>query len=166
MARQFVHLSENIEMARTVAKRHGKPFIIEIETEELIKNGWTFYKTSDNVWLTTKIPTNYLSFEPWYPTEDKDGYFLKELKREIGNRKDHFLYPYLKDLELVWNTGVCDDTLFADKKTGKHYMIHLTYTREQEIEGYPGINVYHSFEDWLENGLWVDQQDYYNYYYN
>lgn len=162
MDRQFVHLSENIETARIVAKRHGKPFIIEIDTEELMKDGWIFYKTSDNVWLTTKIPTKYLNFEPWYPTDDKEGFAIQELIREIGNRKNHFLYNHLDNLELVWNTGVCDDFLFADKITGKHYMVHLTYTRkEQEIDGFPGIDIYNSFEDWLENGLWTDQQNYY-----
>lgn len=140
MNRQFVHLSENIEMAIIVAKRHGKPFIIEINTQELIKGGWTFYKTIDNVWLTAKIPTKYLSFEPWYPTIDKDRHFINELKREIGNRKSHFLYQHLDDLELVWNTGTCDDVLFVDKKTGKHYIIHLTYTKKaQEIDGWPAI---------------------------
>ncbi len=162
MDRQFVHLSDNIEPAKIVAKRHGKPFIIEIGTEELIKDGWIFYKTSDNVWLTTKIPTKYLSFEPWRPTDDKEGFSIRELKREIGNRKSHFLYEHLDNLELVWNTGVCDDTLFEDKITGKYYMVHLTYTSlEQEIDGYPRINIYNSFGDWLENGLYKDQKNYY-----
>lgn len=163
MNRQFVHLSENIEATTIVAKRHRKPFIIEINTHELINDGWTFYKTSDNVWLTIKIPTKYLSFEPWYPTTGKDKYFINELKREIGNRKSHFLYQQLDDLELVWNTGTCDDVLFADRKTGKHYVVHLTYTKKaQEIDGWPLIHTYNSFNDWIEQGLWTDQQYYYD----
>jgi RNA:NAD 2'-phosphotransferase (TPT1/KptA family) len=163
MNRQFVHLSENIEMATIVAKRHGKPFIIEINAHELSNAGWTFYKTSDNVWLTTKIPIKYLSFEPWYPAIDKDNYFINELKREIGNRKSHFLYQHIGDLELVWNTGTCDDVLFGDRKTGKHYVVHLTYTKEvQEIDGFPSVHTYNSFNDWIEQGLWTDQQYYYD----
>ncbi len=163
MNRQFVHLSENIETATIVAKRHGKPFIIEINIQELINDGWRFYKTSDNVWLTTKIPTKYLSFEPWYPIIDKGKYFINELKREIGNRKSHFLYQHLDDLELAWNTGTCDDVLFGDKKTGKYYVVHLTYTKKvQEIEGWPAIHTYNSFSDWIEQGLWTDQQYYYD----
>lgn len=166
MERQFVHLSENMETARIVAKRHGKPFVIEVDSEELVRDGWVFYKTSDNIWLTTKIHAKYLAFQPWYPIRHDGCSFIKELKREIGDRQSHFLYEHLDNLELVWNTGVCDDTLFADKITGKHYMVHLTYTtKSKEIDGYPGIDTYESFEDWLKRGLFIDQQDYYDYYY-
>ncbi|MBO3271000.1 RNA 2'-phosphotransferase [Hymenobacter defluvii] len=163
MNRQFVHLSEDIETATTVAKRHGKPFIIEVDTDPLIKDGWSFYKTNDSVWLTNNIPAKYLFFAPWYRDNDEKGYYVKELKREIGNRKSHILYKHLDDLELVWNTGTCDDALFVNKKTSKYYVVHLTYTtEEQEIDGYPGINIYNSFENWIENGLWIDQQYYYD----
>lgn len=162
MNRQYVHLSEEAKTAKKVAQRRGKPIIIEIETDLLVKNGWPFYKTSENVWLTNAIPPNYLSFIPWWPIKEKDVFFKNELIREIGNRRNHFLYAHLKDLELVWNTGASDDTLFADKKTGKHYVIHLTFTKmSQEIEGFPLIQTYNSFEDWLENGFGSDQEDYY-----
>ncbi|WP_177764536.1 RNA 2'-phosphotransferase [Flavobacterium sp. I3-2] len=164
MNRQYVHLSETLEMATKVAKRHGKPFIIEIDTEELLKAGFKFYKTSENVWLTKKIPPQYLNFEPWCSTKDENNHYINELKREIGNRILHKLYFHLNDLELVWTTGTCDDTLFRDNKTGKHYMVHLTYTNKaQEIKGYPSFDTYKSFEDWLENGLYKDQQYYYNF---
>ncbi len=164
MNRQYVHLSENLEMATKVAKRHGKPFIIEVDTEELLKAGFTFYKTSENVWLTQQIPPEFLNFEPWFPTTDKDNFYINELKREIGNRIFHKLYFHLNDLELVWNTSTCDDTLFRDNKTGKHYMIHLTFTRKsQETNGFPGFDTFDSFEDWLENGLYMDQQFYYEF---
>lgn len=62
MSRKFVHLSENKQMAVSVAKRHGKPYIIEVLAKELENDGWQFYKTSDNVWLTEKIPVKYLKF--------------------------------------------------------------------------------------------------------
>lgn len=164
MNRQYVHLSENLEMATKVAKRHGKPFIIEVDTEELLKAGFTFYKTSENVWLTQQIPPEFLNFEPWFPTTDKDHFYINELKREIGDRIFHKLYFHLDDLELVWNTSICDDTLFRDNKTGKHYMIHLTFTpKSQETNGFPGFDTFDSFEDWLENGLYIDQQYYYEF---
>ncbi len=164
MDRNFVHLSETIEQAISIGKRHGKPFVIEIDAAQLIKDGWTFYHTGENVWLTSNIPAKYLSFEPWYKEEDsRKDYFLKELKREIGDRTKHILFSQLGDLETVWNTGRNDDVLFANKKTGIHYLVHLTYTRQyQEIDGFPFIAVYNTFEEWLENKLWEDQQDYYD----
>ncbi len=62
MQRQYVHLSETIKMAREVGSRHGKAIIIEIETKKLIDEGWNFYKTEQDVWLTSEIPAKYLDF--------------------------------------------------------------------------------------------------------
>jgi putative RNA 2'-phosphotransferase len=64
MSRQFVHLSETIETARNVGSRHGKPALIEVEAGRLANEGWKFYQTSDNVWLTSAIPAEYLVFRP------------------------------------------------------------------------------------------------------
>ncbi len=63
MQRQFVHLSTDKEVAISVGKRHGKPLLIEINAAGLDRDGWIFYQTSDNVWLTTSIPPGYLRFE-------------------------------------------------------------------------------------------------------
>jgi putative RNA 2'-phosphotransferase len=161
MNRQFVHLSDNVETAMTVGKRHGKPFVIEINTEELIENGWIFYQTSNNVWLTTKIPNQYLTFKPWIPCKDSNHYAVDELKREIGTRRLHKLYSHLDDLEVVGQSIICDDRLFADRKTGMYYMVHLTWRKEQEIDGYPCFNIHKTFEEWLDEELWEDNQTYY-----
>jgi len=47
----------------SVGKRHGKPLLIEIDAAVLVTDGWVFYQTSDNVWLTTNIPVKYLKIE-------------------------------------------------------------------------------------------------------
>lgn len=60
MSRQFVHLSETIEVALSVGARHGKPVWIEVNAGRLANDGWKFYQTSDNVWLTSAIPAEYL----------------------------------------------------------------------------------------------------------
>ncbi len=163
MERTFVYLSETIPTAITVGKRYGKPLIIEINTGKLVKEGWTFYKTSDNVWLTNEIPSDFLYFQPWYRVGDTDNHSIQELKREIGNRKSHLIYPQLDDLKLIWNTGASDDRLFQNQKTGMCYMIHLTYTKKEvEIDGYPHIEEYNSEDEWIEKGLWSDQQYFYD----
>lgn len=63
MQRQFVHLSTDREVAVSVGKRHGKPLLIEIDAAALSADGWVFYQTSENVWLTTNIPVKYLKIE-------------------------------------------------------------------------------------------------------
>ena len=60
MNRQFVHLSNDIETAITVAKRHGKPYIFEIEAKRMYDDGYTFYLSQNNVWLTDNVPTRYM----------------------------------------------------------------------------------------------------------
>jgi putative RNA 2'-phosphotransferase len=61
MKRQFVHLSSSVETAFEVGKRHGKPIVVEIDITALLQQGTIFYKTSDNVWLTSEIPSQYLN---------------------------------------------------------------------------------------------------------
>jgi putative RNA 2'-phosphotransferase len=58
-SRQYVHLSDNIETAINVAKRHGKPAIIEIDTIKMYENGYIFYLSDNGVWLSKEIPYQY-----------------------------------------------------------------------------------------------------------
>ena len=159
MNRQFVHLSETKGIALEVGSRHGNPFMIAIGTKELLDKGWKFYKTSENVWLTASIPSDYLSFIPWHKveTEQTKTLFLGELKKEID--KNHFLYNQLSDLELVWRQYACDDTLFRNNKTGKHFLIHLTWKGKTEVEVHQSVDNYDTFQDWVTRGLSRDNQE-------
>lgn len=163
MNRQFVHLSTTIDTALSVGSRHGKPILIEVETKHLLNDGWKFYQTSDNVWLTTAIPVDYLAFKPWFPVHNSSSHALDELKREIGDRTSHFLFPQLNYIKLVWQSSASDDTLFENQQTGECFMVHLTYTKmKQEIKGWPHIEKYKSIEEWIEKGLWSDQEYFYD----
>lgn len=59
-SRLYVHLSGDIETAKAVGKRHGKPVIYKVLTGEMSKDGITFYKSVNGVWLTKVVPTKYL----------------------------------------------------------------------------------------------------------
>lgn len=63
MGRQFVHLSETKDAAMAVGRRHGQPYIIQVNTWELVKAGQPFYRTAHQVWLTAAIPAAHLTFE-------------------------------------------------------------------------------------------------------
>lgn len=60
MKRQFVHLSATEETARLVGKRHGEPYVFEIDAKGLLEAGSEFFHTSDDVRLTKEIPTQFL----------------------------------------------------------------------------------------------------------
>lgn len=60
MQRQHVHLSDNLETAITVGKRHGSPVIYEVDAEKMHACGYAFYQSENGVWLTNDVPIEYL----------------------------------------------------------------------------------------------------------
>ena len=59
--RHYVHLSSDINVATQVGQRYGKVVILEIKAEEMYKQGFQFYLTKNNVWLTKQVPSNFLN---------------------------------------------------------------------------------------------------------
>ena len=62
--RQFVHLSENIEQAKSVGRRHGKLILYGVKAEEMYRDGYKFYRSTSGVWLTDHVPVQYLWIIP------------------------------------------------------------------------------------------------------
>ncbi|MDB5193572.1 MAG: 2-phosphotransferase [Segetibacter sp.] len=60
-SRQHVHLSSDIVTATTVGSRHGKPAILIVDAAGMYKDGFTFYLSDNDVWLTDEVPAKYLS---------------------------------------------------------------------------------------------------------
>ncbi len=58
--RQFVHLSEHIEQAKDVGKRHGKLVLYEVQAKKMHNDGHIFYRSTSGVWLTDHVPAQYL----------------------------------------------------------------------------------------------------------
>ena len=58
--RQYVHLSERIEQAREVGRRHGKLVLYKVRSGEMYQNGMKLYRSVSGVWLTDAVPPEYL----------------------------------------------------------------------------------------------------------
>lgn len=58
--RNYVHLSETIEMAEEVGSRHGQPIVLAIDTELMIEDGYKFYKVTNGIWITDCVPFLYI----------------------------------------------------------------------------------------------------------
>lgn len=58
--RNYVHLSTDIDTATKVGMRYGKPVIIEVAALEMSKNGYLFYLSENNVWLTDFIDNEFI----------------------------------------------------------------------------------------------------------
>lgn len=58
--RNYVHLSETMDMAKQVGTRHGSPVVLSIDIEAMIRAGYKFYKAQNGIWLTGDIPPIFL----------------------------------------------------------------------------------------------------------
>ncbi len=58
--RHHVHLSTDVITARSVGQRHGKPVVLQVDAEAMAQNGYLFYLSENQVWLTEQVPTEYL----------------------------------------------------------------------------------------------------------
>lgn len=59
-SRLYVHLSADKDTALKVGARHGKPVIYAVLAEEMAADGFAFYLSENNVWLTKSVPVKYL----------------------------------------------------------------------------------------------------------
>jgi putative RNA 2'-phosphotransferase len=60
MERHHVHLSADVEAARAVGCRHGKPTVLAIDAARMSAEGATFYRSANGVWLVDAVPPGRL----------------------------------------------------------------------------------------------------------
>ncbi len=60
MARHHVHLSADVETATKVGARHGRPVVFAVDAAAMRKDGHTFYRSANGVWLVDNVPPQYL----------------------------------------------------------------------------------------------------------
>ncbi len=61
-SRHHVHLSEQLDTAKSVGSRHGVPVILVVKAQEMYEAGFEFFVSENAVWLTDNIPVRYLVF--------------------------------------------------------------------------------------------------------
>lgn len=59
MSRQYVHLSKDIETAKSIGSRHGKPVVFAIDSGLMHKCGYRFYLSENGIWLTKHVPARF-----------------------------------------------------------------------------------------------------------
>jgi putative RNA 2'-phosphotransferase len=60
MERQHVHLTEDMDAARKVGARRGKPVVIAVMSKSMSENGFRFFLSENHVWLIDHVPPTYL----------------------------------------------------------------------------------------------------------
>lgn len=61
--RHHVHLSQNVTTALQVGARHGSPTILKIHSGKMFKDGYVFYLSANEVWLTAHVPPAYIEHD-------------------------------------------------------------------------------------------------------
>lgn len=59
-SRLYVHLSGDRETAVKVGSRHGKPVVYKVLSGKMAGDGCAFYLSKNGVWLTKRVPAEYL----------------------------------------------------------------------------------------------------------
>ena len=58
--RHHVHMSTDKATMLSVAMRHGKPVMLAIDAKRMHEDGYAFFVTGNQVWLTDHVPPEYL----------------------------------------------------------------------------------------------------------
>lgn len=59
--RHHVHLSKDVETARRVGSRRGKPVVLAVDAGRMHQDGHRFFLSANGVWLTEAVPPGYLN---------------------------------------------------------------------------------------------------------
>ncbi len=60
MNRHHVHLSPDVETARRVGARRGPEVVFAVDAAAMARDGYTFYRSENGVWLVSDVPLDYL----------------------------------------------------------------------------------------------------------
>lgn len=59
--RQYVHLTEDKQIAESVGTRYGKIKILKIHTSKMYNEGFKFFLTENGIWLINHVPNRFIS---------------------------------------------------------------------------------------------------------
>jgi putative RNA 2'-phosphotransferase len=55
-----VHLSPDVETARVVGRRRGRPVVLRVAAGRMHRDGHVFLLSANGVWLTEHVPPLYI----------------------------------------------------------------------------------------------------------
>lgn len=61
-SRLYVHLTDNVDAAMGVGARHGEPVVFCVDAKVMHDYGFVFYKSVNGVWLTERVPNEFLLY--------------------------------------------------------------------------------------------------------
>lgn len=62
MKRHHVHLHCDNSVASAVGARRGAPVLLKVRAREMAQEGFVFFVTANQVWLTNHVPSRFIEF--------------------------------------------------------------------------------------------------------
>lgn len=59
--RHHVHLSLDVETARAVGARRGRPVVLRVDAAAMTAEGTPFYRSANGIWLVDAVPPQHLN---------------------------------------------------------------------------------------------------------
>jgi putative RNA 2'-phosphotransferase len=59
--RHAVHLSPDVDTARAVGARRGRPVVLRVDAAAMSGDGFAFARAANGVWLVAAVPVRYLA---------------------------------------------------------------------------------------------------------
>lgn len=59
-ARQYVHLTEDFDIAAMTGSRHGKPIVLKVLSHLMYSDEYIFHCLANGVWVTKEVPIEYI----------------------------------------------------------------------------------------------------------
>lgn len=79
-SRQFVHLTDDMDIAISTGKRHGDDTtVLCVDAEMMHKDGFKFYNPAPHIWLVSSVPAQYY-LQPF-------GNIFEEINEDLFKRK-------------------------------------------------------------------------------
>ena len=60
--RHHVHLSADVDTEKNVGRSQGKPVVLRVDGGRMGQDGFIFYLSANGVWLTDRVPVQYMVF--------------------------------------------------------------------------------------------------------
>lgn len=91
MNRLYVHLSDNVETAEMVGKRHGYPVILMVDTKKMAKDNYEFFISENGVWQVEDVPAKYVKVVSNFTTihANDPGAVVERLKEILKYNKSN-----------------------------------------------------------------------------
>lgn len=83
MSRQYVHLSNGVQLANRVGDRSINPTLLLIDAASMQKDGFTFYISKNGIWLVDHVPPIYISKLQFLNSKAKSNRSKKDYVNQV-----------------------------------------------------------------------------------